>query len=143
MVTRSASAVWEGTLKDGKGQMSLGSGAFQGAYTFASRFENGPGTNPDELLGAAYAGCFSQALSLGLTEAGHPPKRITTEAAVRLEKGDDGFSITQITLKTTGVVPGIDDDTFRKHAEKAKDGCPVGKALQGIEKKLEAELQNT
>ncbi len=142
MVARRASAVWEGTLKDGKGTVSLGSGAFEGAYSFASRFERGTGTNPEELIGAAYAGCFSQALSDDLTEAGFPPERIDTEAVVRLEQVEGGFAITEITIKTTGVVADIDAETFQKLAEGAKDGCPVSKALQGVEKHLEAELKN-
>jgi lipoyl-dependent peroxiredoxin len=142
MVTRRASAVWEGTLKDGKGTVSLGSGAFEGAYSFASRFESGHGTNPEELLGAAYAGCFSQAFSLELTEAGYPPDSISTEALVRLEKVEAGHAITEITLKTTGVVPGIDTETFQQLAESAKDGCPVSRALQGVEKQVEAKLKN-
>jgi lipoyl-dependent peroxiredoxin len=142
MVTRRASAVWEGTLKDGNGTMSLGSGAYEGAYTFASRFESGQGTNPEELIGAAYAGCFSQALSLELTEAGYPPQRISTEAIVELEKMEEGFAITEITIQTTGLVPGIDPETFQKLAEGAKDGCPVSQALQGVEKRLEATLKN-
>lgn len=142
MVTRRASAVWEGTLKDGKGTVSLGSGGFEGPYSYASRWESGPGTNPEELIGAAYAGCFSQALSLMLTKAGHPPKRITTEANVEFGDVEGEPTIKQIMLKATGVVPGIDEQAFREHAEKAKDGCPVSRALRGVEKKLEARLQS-
>jgi lipoyl-dependent peroxiredoxin len=142
MVVRKASAVWEGTFKDGKGTMSFGSGAYKGAYTAASRFESGTGTNPEELIGAAYAGCFSQALSLDLTKAGYPPDRISTEADVKLEPVDEGFAITEITIRTKGVVPGIDADTFQEYAEAAKEGCPVSKALKGVKKSLEAELNN-
>jgi lipoyl-dependent peroxiredoxin len=143
MVRRKATAVWEGTLKRGKGTMSFGSGAFDGAYTFASRFESGEGTNPEELIGAAYAGCFSQAFSLELEEAGYPPERISTEATVQLEQKEGGHAITEIALKTTAVVPGIDNETFQKLAEGAKDGCPVSRALQGVEKRVEAELKSS
>ncbi len=140
MITRRASAVWEGNLKDGKGTMSLGSGAFEGAYSFASRFESGPGTNPDELIGAAHAGCFSMALSARLTQAGYAPQSISTDAAVYLESSGGGFEITRIDLKTVAMVPDIDEATFLEHANIAKEGCPVSKALQGVEISLEAEL---
>ncbi|MGC9520400.1 MAG: OsmC family protein [Anaerolineae bacterium] len=142
MITRRSSAVWEGDLKGGKGSMALGSGAFQGAYSFGTRFGDEPGTNPDELIAAAHAGCFSMALSGALAEAGYTPKRISTEAAVRLEKTDGGFVITRIDLTTVAVVPGIDEETFEKHAEAAKDGCPVSKALSAVDMTLEAELRN-
>jgi osmotically inducible protein OsmC len=140
MVKREASAVWKGTLKDGKGTMALGSGAFEGQYSFSSRFEEGQGTNPEELIGAAHAGCFSMALSLGLTEAGYKPERIATEATVKLEKSDGGFAITHITLDTEAEVPGIDKETFIKHAHDAKEHCPVSKALAGVEIALDAKL---
>ena len=143
MVKRKATAVWEGTLKKGKGSMSFGSGAFDGAYTAASRFESGEGTNPEELIGAAYAGCFSQAFSLDLEKAGYPPERISTDATVTLEQKGDGFAITEITLETACVVPGIDAETFQKLAEGAKEGCPVSKALQGVAKRVEAKLENS
>lgn len=122
--------------------MALGSGAFQGAYSFGTRFRDEPGTNPEELIAAAHAGCFSMALSGALAEAGYPPKRISTEAAVRLDKTDGGFAITRIDLTTVAVVPGIDEETFKKHAEAAKDGCPVSKALSAVDMTLEAELRN-
>ncbi|MGC9469353.1 MAG: OsmC family protein [Anaerolineae bacterium] len=142
MVTRRSSAVWEGKLKDGKGSLSLGSGAFQGAYSFASRFESGPGTNPEELIGAAHAGCFSMQLSALLAKAGYAPKRITTEAAVRLEETDRGFAITRIQLKAVGVVPDVDEETFMEHVQAAKNTCPVSVALKGVEITVEAELQS-
>ncbi len=142
MITRRSSAVWEGNLKGGKGSMTLGSGAFQGAYSFGSRFADEPGTNPDELIGAAHAGCFSMALSGELAEAGYTPKRISTEAAVRLEKTEGGFAITRIDLTTVAVVPEIDEETFMKHAEAAKNGCPVSKALSAVDMTLDAELRN-
>ena len=107
MPTRTGSATWEGALKDGKGSMKLGSGAFEGAYSFGSRFENEPGTNPEELIGAAEAGCFSMALSLELSKAGFSPKRINTTAYVHIEKIGDGFKITSIDLKSEAEVVGI------------------------------------
>ncbi|NIU77658.1 MAG: OsmC family peroxiredoxin, partial [Gammaproteobacteria bacterium] len=138
MAVRSAAAVWNGTLRDGDGTMRMGSGAWEGAYSFVSRFENGEGTNPEELIGAAHAGCFSMALSADLTRAGHDPKRIETNAEVLLEKGDDGFAITVIELSTRGEVPGIDQQMFLDFAEGAKKSCPVSKALTGVEIRLNA-----
>src|SRR5215813_3417483 len=107
MATRNGSAVWEGTLREGKGTVKLGSGAFQGPYSFASRFESGTGTNPEELIGAAHAGCFSMALAHGLSQAGFPPRRVQTTAKVHLEKTADGFAIPRIELHTKAEVPGI------------------------------------
>ncbi len=140
MPARTASAVWEGDLKSGKGRMKLGSGAYEGPYSFLSRFEEGTGTNPEELIGAAHAGCFSMALSAGLDKAGIKARRIQTEARVHLEKVGDGFKITRIDLRTVGEVPGIDEKKFREHAEGAKKGCPVSKALAGAEITLDASL---
>jgi lipoyl-dependent peroxiredoxin len=140
MAVRKSSAVWEGELPKGKGRMSLGSGAFEGQYSFASRFEEGTGTNPEELIGAAHAGCFSMALAGQLGQAGHPPRRISTEARVHLEKRDEGFTITRIELNTRGEVPGIDRATFLEHAERAKQGCPVSRALKAVQIDLKAEL---
>ncbi|MGH9765936.1 MAG: OsmC family protein, partial [Blastocatellia bacterium] len=116
MVTRTGNAVWEGTLKEGKGSVKLGSGAYEGPYSFTSRFENGKGTNPEELIGAAHAGCFSMALANELAQAGHPAKRVSTTAKVHLEKTGDGFRITSIDLNTEAEVPGIDEQTFLKQA---------------------------
>ena len=129
MPTRNSSAVWEGNLRDGKGTMKLGSGSYEGAYTYASRFENGKGTNPEELIGAAHAGCFSMALANGLSKSGHEPRRISTTARVSLTKGDSGFRITAIELETEASVPGLDKNDFQKHAEDAKKNCPVSRAL--------------
>lgn len=143
MAKRTASAVWEGTLKDGRGKVKLGSGAFEGQYSFASRFEEGTGTNPEELIGAAHAGCFSMALAAGLTKAGLNPKRISTTANVSLEKVGEGFKITTIELNTEGEVPGIDEKTFLEQAETAKKNCPVSQALAGTEIKLNAKLIKT
>src|ERR1051325_4325948 len=140
MSTRTGRAIWEGSLKDGKGTMKLGSGAFEGAYSFASRFENSPGTNPEELIGAAEAGCFSMALSLGLSKAGYSPKRISTTAKVHIEQINGGFKITSIDLTTEAQVPGIDEQTFIAQAEATKKTCPVSQALAGTEINLQAKL---
>ena len=140
MSTRTGSAVWEGTLKSGNGTMKLGSGAYQGAYSFSSRFENGSGTNPEELIGAAEAGCFSMALSVGLEKAGFPPKRISTTANVKLEKVADAFRITTIDLETEADVPGIDEAKFQEAAEQTKRNCPVSVALGGTQINLKARL---
>jgi len=140
MPVRSADAQWEGTLQAGKGTMRFGSGAFEGQYSFASRFEDGTGTNPEELIAAAHAGCFSMALSGGLTRAGHPPNRVHTTAKVHLEKGDAGFRISTIELDTEAEVPGIDDAGFQEAAAAAKAGCPVSQALAAVDIKLNARL---
>jgi len=140
MPARRANAVWEGGLKDGRGRVKLGSGAYEGAYSFASRFEEGTGTNPEELIGAAHAGCYSMALSAGLEKSGFKPKRVQTEARVHLEKAADGFRISRVELQTVAEVPGIDEQAFREHAEAAKKGCPVSKALAGVDIQLDARL---
>jgi osmotically inducible protein OsmC len=140
MPTRSADARWEGSLKDGKGTMRLGGGAWEGPYSFASRFEDGSGTNPEELIAAAHAGCFSMALSAALGRAGHDPDRVSTTAKVHLDKGDTGFSITRIDLVTEAVVPGIEAGAFQEIAADAKANCPVSRALAGAEITLDATL---
>jgi lipoyl-dependent peroxiredoxin len=140
MVVRLAEGEWQGDLKGGKGTVKLGSGAFQGAYSFTSRFESGTGTNPEELIAAAHAGCFSMAFSNGLSQAGFVPARVHTTAKVSLEKGDTGFSITKIELETEGEVPGIDEAKFQAEADKAKKGCPVSKALSAVPITLNAKL---
>jgi osmotically inducible protein OsmC len=140
MLVRKSSAVWEGGFKNGKGTMKVGSGAYEGRYSVASRFEQGPGTNPEELIGAAHAGCFSMALSLNLEQAGYKPERIDTTARVTIDKISEGFKITRIELETEGRVPGIDEKTFREKAEAAKKGCPVSMALTGVEITLHARL---
>jgi osmotically inducible protein OsmC len=140
MATRTAKAQWDGTLQEGKGTMAFGSGAFQGAYSFQSRFENGTGTNPEELIAAAHAGCFSMALSAALGKNGFNAKRVNTTANVHLTKGDAGFSINLIELQTEASVPGIDDAKFQEIAETAKKTCPVSKALAGPEIRLQAKL---
>ena len=140
MPTRSAEAEWKGALKDGAGKIKLGSGAFEGQYSFKTRFEDGAGTNPEELIGAAHAGCFSMALSAQLGGAGFTPTRIHTKAKVHLEKVEGGFAIPRIDLETEAVVPGIDERTFQEQADGAKKGCPVSKALAGVEIRLTAKL---
>ena len=140
MATRISSAEWKGSLKGGAGTMRLGSGAYEGPFTFASRFETGSGTNPEELIGAAHAGCFSMAFSAILGKAGFAPKSIATEAKVHIDKIGDGFTITKIELITVGQIPGIDQATFLKHANEAKAGCPVSRALTGVEITLDAKL---
>jgi osmotically inducible protein OsmC len=137
MTVRISSAEWRGTLREGQGTMKLGSGAYQGPYSFASRFESGPGTNPEELIGAAHAGCFSMFLSALLTKAGFTPKRIHTTAAVYLGEGP---TITLIELDTEAEVPNLTEAAFREHTEAAKRNCPVSKALAGPEIKLSAKL---
>lgn len=140
MPTRNAHAVWEGDLKGGKGTMKFASGAYEGAYSFASRFEDGAGTNPEELIGAAHAGCFSMAFSGALGKAGHTPKRVSTNAKVYLEKVGEGFSITKILLNMEAEVPGIEESQFNELAEGAKKNCPVSRALTGVEIDLNAKL---
>jgi osmotically inducible protein OsmC len=140
MPVRKANAVWEGDLKGGKGTVALGSGAYQGSYLFGSRFEEAGGTNPEELIGAAHAGCFSMALSAGLGRAGFTPQRVATSAKVHLEKVGEGFKITRIELDNESSVPGIDEATFQEQARKAKEGCPVSQALGGVEITLNARL---
>ena len=137
MAVRKAEAVWEGNLQEGRGTMKLGSGAFEGAYTFKTRFEEEPGTNPEELIGAAHAGCFSMFLSAVLSKAGYSVKRIHTTAKVHLGEGP---TITKIELDTEAEVPGLDEKTFQEQAEVSKKGCPVSKALAGPEIVLTARL---
>src|SRR5436309_14688273 len=133
MAKRTASAVWEGTLREGKGRVKLGSGAFEGQYSFTSRFEEGPGTNPEELIGAAHAGCFSMALSNILSEAGHAPDSVKTTAKVHLRNVDGQPTIARIDLVTEGQVPGIDQQQFDPYADQAKEGCPVSRALAAVD----------
>lgn len=140
MPERTAHAHWEGATKAGHGSIGVGSGAFESEYSFGSRFEDRGGTNPEELLGAAHAGCFTMALALGLTETDHPPTRLDTTARVSIEKEPDGFRITHIVLRTEADVPGIDASEFERQAEMAKANCPVSRALAGTEIELEATL---
>jgi osmotically inducible protein OsmC len=140
MPKRKGMAEWQGGLRDGKGSVKLGSGAFEGSYSFGSRFEVGDGTNPEELIGAAHAACFSMALAAGLGEAGYPPKRVATIATVSLVMQDGKPTIETITLDTEAEVPEIGEDAFREQAEKAKAGCPVSRALAAVEIELNARL---
>ena len=127
---RKAHAQWNGSIKDGKGAMKVESGLCEGPYSFSSRFEDGKGTNPEELIGAAHAGCFSMALSLMLGEEGFSPEVIKTQAEVSIDKQGDGFAITGIVLTTHCKIPQIDEKTFLNIAGKAKEGCPVSQALK-------------
>ncbi len=140
MSVRTAQARWQGDLRQGQGTMRLGSGAFEGQFSFKSRFEEGTGTNPEELLGAAHAGCFSMAFSNMLAEAGHVPTSIDTKALVHLDRVDGKQTIHRIELETEGVVPGISSEIFQEIAAKAKVWCPVSRALQAVEIQLTARL---
>lgn len=143
MPARAASAEWNGSLKDGKGTMKMASGSYQGPYSFASRFESGTGTNPEELIAAAHSGCFSMAFSAGLGKAGFTPTSVKTTATVHLDKLGDGMGIVRIDLDMTAQVPGIDEKTFMEVAEGAKKGCPISKALAAVpEITLKAKLVN-
>lgn len=144
MAVRSSDATWNGNLKDGSGTLRLDSGAFEGRYSFASRFEEGTGTNPEELLAAAHAACYAMALSNALASDGHEPKQVDATAKVRLAKAPDGgFHIPQIDLVVEADVPGVDEDTFMQHARAMKDGCPVSKVLAGAEITLDATLRSS
>lgn len=141
MPTRKAEAEWKGNLAEGIGRLKVGSGAFEGPYSFKSRFEEGESaTNPEELIGAAHAGCFTMALTAQLSRAGIKPTRIHTNANVKLEKVGEAFSITAIDLETEAEIPNIDDATFQKYAQDAKQNCPVSKALAGTQIHLTAKL---
>ena len=129
MIDRKADARWEGNLREGRGTIRLGSGAFDGPYSFGTRFESAPGTNPEELLGAALAGCFTMALSMLLTTAGHPPASLETTAMVHLDKVGEGFALTGIDLVTRGKAPGQTQAEFQRLAEDAKANCIISKAL--------------
>ena len=133
MATRNGSAEWRGDLKGGSGELTVGDGVFTGAYSFSSRFEEGDGTNPEELIAAAHAACFSMALAAMMAEHGHPADSIRTTAKVHLRRSDAGPTIQQIDLETEGQVPGIDQEHFAEHAEEAKAGCAVSRALAAVE----------
>jgi osmotically inducible protein OsmC len=140
MPTRSSSAEWSGNLARGSGTMSLGSGAFEGPYSFASRFESGDGTNPEELIAAAHAGCFSMALAAAMSQADHVPDSVKTTAQVTIDTTDAGPTITKSELSTEVAVDGVSDEEFQKFADAAKAGCAVSRALGGVEISLEAKL---
>jgi len=142
MTTSNASAVWEGVLRSGRGHFKAGSGAFEGDYSFATRFESARGTNPEELIAAAHAACLSMALSAGLEKGGTPATRISTKASCTVDKAGEGFKITRMRLEVRGQVPGLDQAGFAQAAEAAKNGCPVSTALQGnVEMELDARLE--
>ena len=141
MPTQTAEAGWYGAFRDGEGKMRLGSGAFEGGFSYRSRMEDGPGTNPEELLAAAHAGCFSMSLARRLEAAGYSPDRVHTEARVRFGRVGEGYAITRIDLRTEAEVPGVDEEVFLQKAEDAKRDCAVSKALAGVEEiTLEAKL---
>jgi osmotically inducible protein OsmC len=141
MPKRTADARWEGTLQEGQGTMRMASGSYEGPYTFQSRFQEGDGTNPEELIAAAHAGCFSMALSGDLGRAGHEPESVETTATVHIEPVEQGFGITRIELDSRARVAGIDEGEFQRIAEGAKENCPVSKALGGVDSiELNAEL---
>lgn len=140
MPARTATAVWNGNLQQGNGSLKTGSGAVDGAYSFPSRFESGAGTNPEELLGAAHAGCFSMALAASLSRQGFTVNSVETTAHVHLEKGESGFSISRIDLVTRGSVEGIDDAKFKEAAEATKTGCIISRALSAVPMTIDAAL---
>jgi osmotically inducible protein OsmC len=142
MAVRSATAEWTGSLREGRGELALESGAFRGPYSFRSRFEDGKETNPEELIGAAHAGCFTMALTALLARQQITPTRIHTTAAVHIEQGAGGFSIPRIELKTRASIPGLDAARFAALAADAKQNCPVSKALAGVEISLDAALED-
>lgn len=137
---RKAEARWNGDLKSGNGSVKVESGTLDAPYSFTSRFEAGKGTNPEELLGAAHAACYSMALSAGLAKAGHSPKSVSTTATVHLTKNDAGFAITGIDLVTRGTVPGLSAADFKKFAEDTKAGCIVSRALSAVPMTVDAQL---
>jgi osmotically inducible protein OsmC len=140
MAIRTANAEWNGNLRQGAGHMRFGQGAFDGQYSFGSRFESGPGTNPEELIAAAHAGCFSMALSADLERAGYKPESVNTVAKVRIEPVNGAPTINLIELSTTAKVAGLDNAAFQKLAEGTKANCPVSRALKAVEIKLTATL---
>jgi len=140
MADRKATAEWKGNLMQGQGRMTLGSGAFDGAFSFATRMGDEPGTNPEELVAAALAGCYSMALNATLEKQGTPATRVNSEAIVHFGKDDNGFAIRSIDLSTKAEVPGIDDERFREVAETTKETCPISKALVAVQINLKAEL---
>jgi len=140
MADKKANAIWNGDLKGGEGKVSLESGLFEGPYTFASRFEDGKGTNPEELIAAAHAGCYSMALSNELAKAGHEPESVDTQAVVTLDTVDGAPTITTIKLISEATVPGLEKDEFQKIATATKEACPVSRVLAGAEIHLDARL---
>jgi osmotically inducible protein OsmC len=143
MATRNASATWRGDLTEGDGSMALGSGAWEGPFTFKSRFEDGAGTNPEELIGAAEAGCFSMQLAASLAEAGHIPESVRTDTRVHIRQVDGKPTISQIDIVTRARVPGVDDETFQRIANETKENCIISRALGSVgEKTVDAALES-
>ena len=143
MATRNASAEWKGNLQEGDGKMALGSGAWEGPFTFKSRFEEGQGTNPEELIGAAEAGCFTMQLAHNLSEAGHVPESVQTQAKVHIRNMDGKPTISQIDLATRARVSGIDESTFQEMAKATKDACIISRALAGVSNiTVDAQLES-
>ncbi len=140
-MARQAEAEWKGDLKGGSGKVKLGSGAYEGSYSFATRFEDKPGANPEELVGAAHAGCYSMALANSLAMAGFPATSVHTKADVHLGKDDKGVLITKIDLTVDAVVPNVDDKTFQEHVEKTKTGCIISRALAATPMTVKATLK--
>ncbi|HYJ90560.1 MAG TPA: OsmC family peroxiredoxin [Pyrinomonadaceae bacterium] len=140
MPDRKATAEWKGNLMQGEGRMKLGSGAFEGKFSFSTRMGDEPGTNPEELIAASLAGCYSMALNATLEKAGTPAKDVRSEAVVHFGKDDNGFAIRSIDLETEADVPGITEEQFRETAEKVKETCPVSKALAAVQINLHAKL---
>ena len=138
MPVRNASATWHGSIKEGHGHMQFAD--YEGSYSVPSRFEEADGTNPEELLGAAHAGCFSMALSSGLSAAGHAPDSVQTTAEVHIDKLETGWTVTKIHLITKATVEGIDEQAFQEQAENAKKNCPISRALEAVEITMEASL---
>ena len=142
MAVRTANARWEGTLKEGNGNLKLGSGAYEGQYNFSSRFEEGVGTNPEELIGAAHAGCFTMALNVGLERAGTPATYVQSTANVHLTKGDAGMEISKIEINTEAAVPGLSQEQFAEAAQKTLESCIVSRALSAVPMTVNATLKS-
>jgi osmotically inducible protein OsmC len=140
MPTRKASAEWKGGLKEGQGTLKLGSGDYEGPYSFRSRFQEGTGTNPEELIGAAHAACYAMALSAGLEKAGHTPERVSATSRIEFDTGGEAPTIRSSTLDVVAEVPGIDEKSFLEQAEAAKKACPVSRALGAVDIRLNARL---
>jgi osmotically inducible protein OsmC len=143
MPTRTSEATWNGDLESGNGSMTVGDGAYEGPFSFESRFEDGQGTNPEELIAAAHAGCYSMALSNMLADAGHAPESVHTTAEVHLEMSKDGPDISNIDLTTEADVPDLSEQDFQETARKAKENCPVSQVLAGAEISLNARLKSS
>lgn len=141
MSKRKATAHWQGNLRDGEGEIRLESGAFEGPYDFPSRFESGPNTNPEELIGAALAGCYAMAFTVVAEQHGNTPRDVEAEAEVEFERGEEGFKIPLIRLYLNAVVPGLDEKEFERYARQAKDSCVIAKALRGVEIELRTSLK--